>query len=102
MKLPKTIKKYCPFCDAHTDQKITQVSSGGKRGSMKKGSKQRARLRGCARGFGNHGRWSKPAVSSWKRKTKSTKKTNFKYTCPKCKKSMMQNYGRRVGKVKIE
>jgi len=102
MKLPKTIKRFCPYCNSHTEQKISQVSSGGKRGSLKKGSKQRARMRGRARGYGNLGRWSKPAVGSWKRKTKSTKKTNIKYTCAKCKKSTIQRYGRRVGKLKIE
>lgn len=102
MKLPKIIRRYCPYCKKHTQQKISLVSSGHKRGAMKKGSKERARLRGRARGYGNLGRWSKPAITSWKRKAKSTKKTNILYTCQECKKSKIQKKGKRAGKVTIE
>ena len=84
MKIPKTTKRYCPYCNKVTEQKVKQVSSGAKRSSLKRGSKERAKLRGLARGMGNHGRYSKPAVTKFKRKTKSTKKTNFMYTCSVC------------------
>ncbi len=87
MKIPKTTKRYCPHCKKKTEQKIKLVSTGAKRGSLKRGSKQRAALRGRARGIGNLGRWSKPAVSKFKRKTKTTKKPNIMYTCQECKKS---------------
>ena len=103
MQVTKIMKRYCPKCKKHTEHKVSQVSSGAKRGSMRKGSKQRAALRGSGEtGFGNHGRWSKPSVASWKRKTKSTKKTNFKYTCQVCKKSTINKKGMRTSKVKIE
>jgi large subunit ribosomal protein L44e len=102
MKLPKTIKRYCKYCKKHTGQKVTNVSSGHKRGSMKKGAMARARLRGLARGFGNHGRYSKPAIGSWKRKTKTVKKTNLMWTCPVCKKSTIQKKGFRAGKITFE
>ena len=103
MKVPKLMQRYCPICNAHTEHKVATVSSGGKRGSLKKGSIQRAMLRGRGVGYGNKGKWgSKPAVGKWKRKTKSTKKTNLKYTCSVCKKSTIQSHGRRVGKLKIE
>ncbi len=87
MKLPKTTKRYCPYCKKKTEQKIKIVPTGAKRGSLKRGSKQRASLRGRARGIGNKGRWSKPAVSKFKRKSKTTKKTNIMYTCTECGKS---------------
>ncbi len=102
MKLPKVVRRYCPYCKKHTQQKISLVSSGHKRGAMKKGSKERARLRGRARGYGNLGKWSRPAITSWKRKAKSTKKTNLLYTCQECKKSKIQKKGKRAGKVIIE
>jgi ribosomal protein L44E len=102
MKLPKKTKRYCPTCNKNTEHKIALVSTGGKRSSLKRGSKERARLRWKARGFGNWGRYSKPAVSKWKRKTKSTKKSVILYTCQTCKKSHQSSYGRRVGKVQIE
>jgi len=98
MKIPKTTKRYCPYCKKKTEQKIKLVSTGAKRGSLKKGSKQRAALRGKAKGIGNLGRWSKPAVSKFKRKTKTTKKTNMMYTCTECKKSKYQKKGQRMGK----
>jgi len=103
MKLPKITKRYCPYCRKHTEQKISMASSGGKRGTLKKGAIERARKRGLGRGFGNRGKWgSKPAITKWKRKTKSTKKTNLIYTCQVCKKSACQRTGKRVSKVTFE
>jgi large subunit ribosomal protein L44e len=103
MKLPKTTKRYCPYCKKHTEHKISQVSSGHKRGAMKRGSMARAKKRGRGRGYGNLGRWgSKPANSKFKRKSKSTKKTNTMYTCKECKKSHMQRKGIRASKVQVE
>jgi len=98
MKIPKTTKRYCPYCKAKTKQKIKLVSTGAKRGALKRGSKQRARLRGKNRGIGNLGKWSKPAQSKFKRKSKTTKKTNIMYTCEKCGKSRYQKKGQRAGK----
>ncbi len=99
MKIPKTTKRYCPYCKKRTEQKIKLVSTGAKRGALKRGSKQRARLRGKNRGIGNLGRWSKPAVSKFKRKAKTNKKTNIMYTCSVCKKSKYQKKGKRTGKI---
>lgn len=103
MKKPKKTKRYCPFCRKHTEQKISLVSSGHKRSAMKKGSKERARLRGRGRGYGNLGKWgSKPAITAWKRKTKSTKKANIMYTCSVCNRSLLQKKGIRTTKMQIE
>jgi large subunit ribosomal protein L44e len=99
MKIPKKTNRYCPYCKKKTEQKIKNVSTGAKRGSLKRGSKQRAALRGRARGIGNLGRWSKPAVSKFKRKSKTNKKTNIMYTCSVCGKSHYQKKGIRTGKV---
>lgn len=102
MKIPKITSRYCPYCRKHTEQKISIVSSGHKRGSLKRGGKARVRMRGGWRGKGNHGKYSKPPIAKWKMKTKTTKKTNLKYACSECKKSTTQKKGRRVGKVVIE
>jgi len=100
VKKPKTTKRYCPFCKKKTEQKIKLVGTGFTRGTLTRGSKARARLRGLGRGIGNLGKWgSKPAQSKHKRKTKTTKKTNFMYTCSVCKKSKYQKRGIRAGKV---
>jgi len=98
MKIPKTTKRYCPYCRKKTEQKIKLVSTGAKRSALKRGSKARAKLRGLNRGIGNKGRYSKPAVTKFKRKSKTTKKTNIMYTCQECKKSKYQKKGKRAGK----
>mgnify|MGYP002814236432 CR=1 FL=1 len=102
MKLPKEVKRYCKHCKKHTTHKVIIASSGHKRSAMKKGSKDRARLRGRARGSGNLGRWSKPAITKWKRKTKSTKKTNLNFKCLTCNKSSVQRKGKRTSKFQIK
>jgi len=103
MKLPRTRKRYCPYCKKHTLHKVILVSSGHKRGAMKKGSIERANLRGRGVGMGNLGKWgSKPAVTKFKRKTKGTKKTNVMYTCSVCNKSTVQKKGKRVSKIQIK
>jgi len=102
MKLKKLRQRYCPICKKHTEQKVSLVSSGHARGALTRGSIGRAKKRGLV-GMGNVGKWgSKPAITKWKRKTKSTKKTNLMYTCSVCKKSTSQRFGLRSGKVTIE
>jgi ribosomal protein L44E len=102
MKLPKKTKRLCPYCKKQTEQKIVLVSTGHKRGSLKRGSMIRARMRGRGVGYGNKGKWgSKPAVTSWKRKTKATKRLVVMYTCAVCKKSK-SGKSRRVSKIVFE
>ena len=100
MKLPKKTNRFCPYCKKKTDQKIKLVSTGNKRGTLKRGSLARAKLRGSNAGIGNHGKYSKPAVSKFKRKAKTTKKTNIMYTCTECNKSKYRDSTRnkRAGK----
>jgi ribosomal protein L44E len=102
MKFPKTTKRFCPSCKKQTEHKIKLISSGSKRGSLKRGSILRAKKRGLGIGIGNKGKWgSKPAVSKFKRKTKTNKKTNIMYTCQTCKKSHYRKSQRnkRTGKL---
>lgn len=88
MKIPKTTKRFCPYCKKQTGQKIKLVGTGAKRGTLTRGSISRAKSRGLGRGIGNKGKWgSKPAVTKFKRKSKTTKKTNIMYTCNECGKS---------------
>ncbi|MCK4647845.1 50S ribosomal protein L44e [Candidatus Pacearchaeota archaeon] len=100
MKIPKTTNRYCPYCKKKTEQKIKIVSTGALRGTLRRGSKGRAKKRGLGIGIGNKGKWgSKPANPKHKRKTKTTKKTNIMYTCNECGKSKYQKKGQRAGKV---
>ena len=101
MKLPKTMKRLCPYCKKHTEHKVSQNKKKNA-SSLKYGSKVRARRRGLARGAGNLGRYSKPAVSKFKRTgVKQTKKSDFRYECKECKKSHMQKKGIRAKRVEF-
>ena len=103
MKLKKTKKTYCKTCKKHTTHKVSQVKSR-ERGSLKKGSLQRAFKRGRGQGYGNLGRYgSKPAISKFKRTgSKISKKTNLKFQCDVCNKSSIQSKGFRVKRLELE
>jgi len=101
MKKPKTVKRLCPSCKKHTTHKIS-VNKKKNPSTLSYGSKVRARRRGSARGTGNRGRYSKPAISKFKMTgKKTTKKTDFRYECQVCKKIHMQKSGIRVKKVEM-
>ena len=102
MKIPKIIRRYCPLCRKHTEQKVTQNKKKNP-SSLSYGSKVRARRRGRARGAGNLGRYSKPAISKFKMTgKKSSKKTDLRFECKECKKMHVQHKGKRTKKVEIK
>jgi len=102
MKFPKLVNRLCPFCRKHTQHKISQNKRQAA-SSLSRGSKYRARKRGVARGTGNLGRYSKPAVTKFKRTgAKETKKTDLRYTCQECKKSHTQRKGIRSKKFELK
>jgi len=101
MKVPKLRNRFCPYCKKHTQHKIAQNKKKNP-SSMSYGSKTRARKRGCARGLGNRGRYSKPAITKFKMTgKKQTKKTDFRYECSVCKKQHMQKGGFRAKKIEF-
>ncbi len=102
MKVPKNIKRHCPYCKKHTEHKVSQTKRKNP-SSLKVGSKYRARKRGLARGSGSLGRYSKPAISSFKMTgRKQSKKTDFRYTCKVCSKVHCQKKGIRAKKVELQ
>ena len=102
MKIPKTRKRFCPYCKKHTEHKVMANKKKNPR-SMTYGSKLRAKRRGSARGTGNMGRYSKPAITKFKMTGKKTsKKTDLRYECSVCKKQHMQIKGYRARKVEFK
>lgn len=102
MKLPKNIKRHCPYCKKHTDHKVGPAKKKKPR-SMTYGSKVRAKRRGLARGQGNRGRYSKPAISKFKMTgKKSSKKVDLRYECKECKKQHVQRQGFRARRVEFK
>jgi ribosomal protein L44E len=101
MKIPKTMKRLCRKCKKHTEHKVAAAKKKTAR-SLSQGSKYRVRKSGKARGIGSLGRYSKPAISKFKRTgAKSTKKTDLRYTCGTCKKVSSQPHGIRTKKVEF-
>ena len=102
MILPKIVKRYCKHCKKHTEHKVSPNKKKAA-SSLSYGSKVRARRRGVARGMGNRGRYSKPAVTQFKRTgAKVTKKTDLRYECKECKKTSVQKKGIRAKKVEFK
>ena len=105
MKKPKIIKRLCPYCKKHTEQKLTQAKrrTPGSARPLSLGSKKRMRRRGLARGIGNLGKISRGAISSFKMTgKKASKKTDFRFECKECKKSHQQKSGVRAKRVEFE
>ena len=103
MKKPKITNRFCPHCKKKSEHKVKLLTTGIKRSSLSRGSIPRAKLRHAMPGLGNKGKWgSKPPITKWKRKTKSTKKAVFIYTCTECKKSHQSKKGKRTGKALME
>ena len=100
MKKPRKINRYCPYCKKQTEQKV-KTQSTGKASTLKRGAKQRAKLRGLNRGIGNKGRFSRMKNQA-KNQRKTTKKTNLVYTCTVCNKGKCQKKGKRTGKLVLE
>jgi ribosomal protein L44E len=74
------------------------------RGALKKGSIPRLTKRGSAKsGFGNHGKFSRKAISAWKRAgVKTSKKSDFRLKCNVCNKIQVKSSGSRAKKMSIE
>lgn len=89
MKLPTDTNRFCPHCNKNTKQKISVAKQRSRSSAhpLSRWSTKRAKMRSYRSGTGNMGRFSKPAVKSWKRKSKATKRLTVMYTCTICKKS---------------
>ena len=69
---------------------------------MSRGSNSRMRGRGLRRGYGNYNKYSKPAISKFKRTgAKISKKTDLRYKCGICNKIVGQPFGKRTKKVEL-
>lgn len=104
MKLPKITKRYCPYCKAHTEQKIVEAKrkTRGTANPLSQGSKKRIQVRGRM-GMGNQGKYSKPPITKWRMcNRKQSKKLDLRYQCTKCKKMTVQKSGIRTKKLEMK
>jgi len=86
MKLPKETQRYCPYCRKHTQQVIATAKQKSRSSAhpLSRWGQARTASRSYRSGFGSLGRFSKPAVKSWKRKTKVTRRISVMFKCKEC------------------
>jgi len=103
MKLPKETNRYCPHCRKHTKQIISTAKQKARSATrpLSRGSKARVKLRGLTTGTGNKGKYSKPAVKAWKRKTKVTRRIGILYKCKVCGKAKGTKKAIRSGRIEV-
>jgi large subunit ribosomal protein L44e len=103
MKLPKLMKRLCPYCKKHTEHKVSQAKkrTPGAARPLAKSAKKRS---GFGKGHGNLGKYgSKPAIGKFKMTGKKvSKKTDLRYQCKECKKTHVQRKGFRAKRVEFK
>jgi len=92
MNIPKTQRRYCPYCKKHTECEVKRVSSGKKKRTLASGQRRFKRL---MKGFGSFPR-PKPEGRS-----KPTKKLDLRYKCKECGKQFTVGKGFRVKKFEL-
>jgi len=77
MKIPRTIRGYCPHCNKHTELEVERVKNRP-RSELRRGQR---RFRRVTRGYGGFPR-PKPEG-----REKPTKRVHLRYRCKECKKA---------------
>ncbi|MCX6642994.1 MAG: 50S ribosomal protein L44e [Candidatus Bathyarchaeota archaeon] len=91
MKVPKTLRTFCPKCKTHTEFSVS-LYKAGKRQGAKKGERDQAIRK---KGYGGQ------KFPLQKNQAKVTKKATLLLQCKECKKSQMRE-GIRLKKAEIE
>lgn len=102
MKLPKEVKRYCPYCRKHTEQLVSTQKQKARSAAhpMSRGSATRVKSRSL-RGIGNWGKLSKMGVKDRRSKVKTTKRITIMYKCKVCNKQKGANSAVRVSRIVI-
>lgn len=103
MKVPKETNRYCPYCKKHTVQVIATAKQKSRSSAhpLSRWGTTRTKSRSYNSGFGNRGRFSKPAVKAWKRKTKITRRITLTFKCKTCNKMKIIKKAIRSGRIEI-
>ena len=103
MKLPKEVRRFCPYCRKHTIHGVDTAKQRARSAThpLSRGSSSREKARGLRGGFGNLGRRSKKGPKDWKMKTKVTKRISVVYKCKECNKIHGIKKAIRAGRIEI-
>jgi len=92
MLIPKTQKRYCPFCKKHTEHALTEA----RRRPRRKESKSQRRFLRKLKGYGSFPK------ENPKGREKPTRKLDFRYKCKECRKLHSIGKGFRVKKFEVK
>lgn len=99
MKIPRTVKKYCPNCKTHTEHKVIIVKPSKQRTGLSWGARK---AREGKKGKGNHGKYSKRPLSRRKRGVfKLAKGADLRIECTQCGRKHVWNIEGRYRKVEF-
>ena len=93
MEIPKTQKRYCPFCKKHTVHTVRRIGIGKIKRRMAQGQR---RFKRKMKGFGSYPR------SNPKGRSKPTKKLDLRYKCKNCGKEHTIGKGFRIKKFELK
>lgn len=88
MKIPEKMNTYCPKCRKHTTHKVKIEKIRQRGGGMTRGARAKARK---TRGYGNHGRYSRRAVSQRSMTSKTSQKVDMRLECSECKSQQIRS-----------
>ncbi|RLJ09814.1 MAG: 50S ribosomal protein L44e [Candidatus Aenigmatarchaeota archaeon] len=94
MEFPKKIKTLCPKCRRHTTHTV-KLAKRKPRGSAHPNAKSMRQKERKKRGYGGHGKFSKPATGK-----KPTQKVDLRLKCEECGKTHTRK-GFRVKKFEL-
>lgn len=98
VKIPKEIKRYCPYCRKHTTHRVKEESTGRTSPFRKT---HRKRQRQIEKGYGSFP-YEDPSHRSRGRKNPSSEKKNLKLRCEECGKEHKPKKPIRTTKLEIE
>jgi large subunit ribosomal protein L44e len=91
MKIPRTIRTYCPKCKTHTDHTVSIYKAGKRRGA-KQGERRQAERK---KGYGGQ------KFPEQHNQAKVTKKTSLMLKCKECNYTIQRD-GIRLKKAEVE
>jgi len=96
--IPKEQTRYCPNCDAHTDQTVKEVTN---RSTSPMSKKFRKRQRKIDNGYGSFP-YENPANRARGGSNPTSSKKDLQFTCTECGKSWKPKNTLRAAKFEIE
>lgn len=93
MEIPRTVKRFCPYCKKHTEHTIRKVGVGKIKRRLASGQR---RFKRKLKGFGSFPK------SNPKGRAKPTRKLDLRYKCKKCGKEHTIGKGFRIKKFEFK